>query len=292
MTPMDPSASFMVPCFFTVSEMQVVLGKARASGKSLGLVPTMGALHDGHLSLVSEARANNDVVVVSVFVNPTQFGPTEDLARYPRDLEKDRELAQAAGADLIFCPSEEEMYLKNHCTWVEVEGLTEGLCGASRPGHFRGVCTVVNKLFNICRPDRAYFGQKDAQQLAVIRRMVRDLNMGIEIVACPIVRELDGLAMSSRNVYLSSEERAEAPLLYSALRRAKALADAGERDAASLQSAIRGVLAHARLATVEYVAVVDAEDLSPVTRISGNCLIALAVRFGGTRLIDNIVLQG
>jgi len=277
-----------IPCLNTISEIRGALAAARAGGASVGLVPTMGALHEGHLSLIRAARAENEVVVVSIFVNPTQFGPKEDLAQYPRDLEGDTLLCTEAGADLIFCPSAEEMYPASYSTWVEVEGLTRGLCGRSRPGHFRGVCTVVSKLFNICTPDRAYFGEKDAQQLAVVTRMVRDLDFPVEIVPCPTVREPDGLAMSSRNARLSPEERAQAPVLYRALSAARDRVRLGERDAATLDRLIRSILAEAPLGVVDYVEIVGASDLEPVHTLSGDILLAVAVRFGGTRLIDNV----
>jgi pantoate--beta-alanine ligase len=282
-----------VSCVSAIAELQAILTDVRGRGAGpVGLVPTMGALHEGHLSLVRRARGECGFVVVSIFVNPTQFGPKEDFARYPRDLDRDLSLALEAGADLVFAPADTEMYLPGHSTWVDVEGLTEGLCGASRPQHFRGVCTVVAKLLNLCNPDRAYFGQKDAQQLAVIRRMVRDLNVGVDIVGCPIVREADGLAMSSRNVYLSPEQRTQASLLRKSLQAAEELVAAGERDAVLLQVAVRAVLAEARLGEVEYVVVVDAEDLQPAETIAGGCLIAVAVRFGKTRLIDNTLVRG
>jgi pantoate--beta-alanine ligase len=277
-----------IPCLTTVTEVRMALEVARSHGADIGLVPTMGALHEGHLSLIRTARTVDDVVVVSIFVNPTQFGPNEDLQCYPRDLEKDAELCAEAGVDLIFSPGVTEMYPQPYSTWVEVEGLTAGLCGHSRPGHFRGVCTVVSKLFNICGPDRAYFGEKDAQQLAVITRMVRDLNFRVQIVPCPTVREADGLAISSRNIRLTPKERAQAPALYRALFAARERVEEGEREAAALEGHIRSVLAEAPLAEVEYVEIVNAEDLSPVTTIEGECLIALAVHFGETRLIDNI----
>lgn len=274
----------------TVSEVRAALDAARARGETVALVPTMGALHEGHLSLIRAARAENDVVVVSIFVNPAQFGPKEDLARYPRDLERDRRLCENAGADLIFSPAVEEMYPEGFSTWVEVEGLTNHLCGRSRPGHFRGVCTVVAKLFNICSPDRAYFGEKDAQQLAVITRMARDLDLRVVVVPCPTVREADGLAMSSRNARLTPEERAQAPALYRALTVVKDRVEAGERDAGRLEDSIRAVLAEASLGRVDYVETVGAEDLTPATVVEGTCLIAVAVEFegSGTRLIDNI----
>jgi pantoate--beta-alanine ligase len=281
-----------IRCLTTIVEVRAALDPARAQGASVGLVPTMGALHEGHLSLIRAARAENDAVVVSIFVNPTQFGPSEDLERYPRDLERDHGLAERAGADLIFAPAVGEMYPERYSTWVEVEGLTAGLCGRSRPGHFRGVCTVVAKLLDICLPDRAYFGEKDAQQLAVITRMVRDLDMRVQIVPCPTVREPDGLAMSSRNTRLMPAERAQAPVLYRALSAARDLVQGGELEAAALDQAVRSVLAEAPLAEVDYVEIVRVDDLTPVTAIGGECLIALAVWFGDTRLIDNIRVRG
>jgi pantoate--beta-alanine ligase len=276
----------------TISEIRVALDQARGHGATVGLVPTMGALHEGHLSLIRVARAQNDVVVVSIFLNPTQFGSGEDFNRYPQDLERDRVLAAAAGADLVFNPTVDEMYPEAFSTWVEVEGLTAGLCGMSRPGHFRGVCTVVTKLLNICAPHRAYFGEKDAQQLAVVKRMVRDLDVRVDIVSCPTVREPDGLALSSRNTRLTAQERAEAPVLYRALATASELVRSGERDAGALKGSIRSVLAEAHLGRVDYVDIVRADDLTPVAAVSGECLIALALWFGGTRLIDNITVRG
>jgi pantoate--beta-alanine ligase len=252
------------------------------------MVPTMGALHEGHLSLIRAARAENDVVVVSIFVNPTQFGPTEDLALYPRDLEGDRAMAGASGAGLIFNPGVGDMYAEDFSTWAEVDGLTAGLCGRSRPGHFRGVCTVVLKLLNICQPHRAYFGEKDAQQLAVITRMARDLDLRAQIVPCPTVREVDGLAMSSRNTRLSAAQRAQAPVLYKALCAARELVEKGESDPARLDAAMRALLAGASLGQVDYIEIVGADDLAPVAAVGGRVLVALAVRFGDVRLIDNI----
>jgi pantoate--beta-alanine ligase len=277
-----------IPCLDTVRDIRAVLDEARARGASVGMVPTMGALHEGHLSLIRAARAENDVVLVSIFVNPTQFGPAEDLERYPRDLEGDRAMSGEAGADLVFSPAVREMYAEDFSTWVDVEGLTEGLCGRSRPGHFRGVCTVVSKLLNICQPDRAYFGEKDAQQLAVITRMARDLDLRTQIVPCPTVREADGLAMSSRNTRLSAAQRAQAPVLYKALRAARDLVGEGERDTARLEAAVRGILAEAPLGNVDYTEIVGADDLAPVATLAGRVLIALAVRFGDVRLIDNV----
>jgi pantoate--beta-alanine ligase len=273
----------------SVAGMRSELDAARAGGRGVGLVPTMGALHEGHLSLIRRARAENGVVVVSVFVNPTQFGPNEDLEQYPRNLAGDQRLCEEAGVDIIFHPTKGEMYPEGYATWVEVEGLTGGLCGRSRPGHFRGVCTVVAKLFDICGPDRAYFGEKDAQQLAVIQRMARDLDLRVRIIPCPTVREADGLAMSSRNIRLSPEERAQAPALFGALGAARDLVLQGERDAAQLEGAMRSILAaEAPLGRVDYVEIVRADNLTPLSSVAGDCVVAVAVWFGGTRLIDNI----
>ncbi len=272
----------------TIEDVRAELDRLRSQGASVGLVPTMGALHEGHLSLIRAAKAGDDVVVVSVFVNPTQFGPGEDLEEYPRDLDSDVALAAEAGADLVFAPSVAEIYPSDHVTWVEVEGLTEGLCGRSRPGHFRGVCTVVTKLLAICGPTRAYFGEKDAQQLAVIQRMVRDLHTRVEIVPCPIVREADGLAMSSRNTRLSVEARSQAPVLYRALSLARFAVDAGERSASVLQDMIRATVAEAPLGVIDYVEIVAAGDLTCIDTLEGECLMALAVKFGDVRLIDNV----
>ncbi len=272
----------------TIAEVREALDAERAKGASVGLVPTMGALHEGHLSLIRAARAANDVVVVSIFVNPTQFGPHEDYAKYPRDLDSDLAMVEQAGGDLVFSPGAGDMYLAGHSTWVDVEGLTNGLCGRSRPDHFRGVCTVVTKLLCICQPDRAYFGEKDAQQLAVIRRLVRDLDLRTEVVPCPIVREPDGLAMSSRNARLSAEAREQAPVLYRALQAAKAAVAEGERDVPNIAGVIKTTLAEAPLGQIDYIEIVQADDLTPVGALAGTCLIALAVRFGDVRLIDNL----
>ena len=257
----------------------------------VGFVPTMGYLHDGHLSLVRASRARDASTVASIFVNPTQFGPTEDLASYPRNLERDLGLLEAEGVAAVFTPSNEELYPNGYDTWVEVAGLSTRLEGASRPGHFRGVATVVTKLFHIVAPQRAYFGQKDAQQAAVLRQMVRDLDFGLEVVVAPIVREPDGLAMSSRNVYLSREERAAAPVLHRSLEAARAAFDAGERDADCLRSIVTGVLETEPLARPVYVSVADSMTLEELDRIDGPALVSLAVRFGSTRLIDNCVLE-
>lgn len=276
----------------TIAEVRAAVAAARAAGETVALVPTMGALHEGHLSLIRAAKAECQFVVVSIFVNPTQFGPGEDLDRYPRDLERDLALCDTAGADLVFAPSVGEMYGERATTYVEVEELQDSLCGASRPGHFRGVCTVVAKLFNICLPDRAYFGQKDAQQLIIIRKMTADLNISVTVVPCPIVREPDGLALSSRNVYLSPEERRQALVLNRSLKSAVEMVRRGERDASVLARAIRDEIETASLARIDYVAIVDGVNLLPADRIAGECLIALAVKFGTTRLIDNAVVAG
>ena len=259
------------------------------TGKEVGFVPTMGYLHEGHLSLIRRARSENDVVVVSIFVNPTQFGPNEDFDRYPRDLRRDEELCKREGVDFIFYPSVEEMYPEGFSTFVEVEKLTENLCGKSRPGHFRGVATVVTKLLNIVHPTRAYFGEKDFQQLQVIKRLVRDLNIPVEIVGCPIVREEDGLAMSSRNVYLNKEERKSALSLYQGLRLAKELFERGERNPSVIRKKVEEfILSHPKT-KIDYVEIVSPEDLKPVKEVKEGDVIALAVFVGKTRLIDNYV---
>lgn len=275
----------------TVEEVREYVRAWRKEGKSIGLVPTMGYLHEGHESLIDRSVKENDKTVVSVFVNPIQFGPKEDLATYPRDLERDAALVTRAGADLIFHPEVEEMYAPDFCTYVDMDGLTKGLCGKTRPTHFRGVCTVVSKLFHIVTPDRAYFGQKDAQQLAVIRRMVRDLSMGVTIVGCPIIREEDGLAKSSRNTYLNAEERKAAVQLSRALKEGKQMIEAGERDAAKVICAIRETLEKEPLARIDYVELVDWGSLEPVDTIEGSILTAIAVYIGTTRLIDNFIIE-
>jgi len=273
----------------TVAEMRRL--RARMTG-GVGLVPTMGYLHEGHLSLVRCARADNDHLVVSIFVNPTQFGPQEDYQRYPRDPERDLRLLEQEGTDAVFMPEVEEMYPQGFDAWVEVgESLTGRLEGASRPGHLRGVTTVVAKLFNVVQAQRAYFGQKDGQQLAVIRKMVADLNMGVEIVDVPTVREPDGLAMSSRNSYLSPEERRAATVLWRSLSRARELFDGGERRAEVIRGGMRDVLASEPLAEVEYVSVADAEMLAELETIQDRAaMVSLAVRIGRTRLIDNVII--
>ena len=275
----------------TVDGVRKQVKEWRKEGLSVGLVPTMGYLHEGHKSLIDKAVAENDRVVVSVFVNPIQFGPTEDLASYPRDLDRDAELCEKAGANVIFHPEDSEMYFDDFCTYVDMDDLTKGLCGKTRPTHFRGVCTVVSKLFHIVAPDRAYFGQTDAQQLAVIRRMVRDLNFDLEIVGCPIVREADGLAKSSRNTYLSTEERTAATVLHEGLTAGEDLLKSGEKDAAKVVAEIRKVIENEPLAKIDYVELVDWNTLKPVETVSGEVLCAVAVYIGKTRLIDNFIRE-
>jgi pantoate--beta-alanine ligase len=268
------------------------LGAARpALAGPVGLVPSMGFLHAGHISLVQRARAECGGVVVSIFVNPTQFGPNEDLAKYPRDLPRDLALLESAGAELVWTPTAESMYPPGFQTWVEVERLTRRLEGEVRPGHFRGVTTIVAKLFNAVRPDKAYFGQKDAQQAAVIRGMVCDLNFPVEIVVCPTVREADGLAMSSRNVYLHAAERKAATVLFRALSSAKAAYDSGEREAERLRQAMRETVQAEPLARLQYVSCADYDTLEELERVTGKSLLSLAVTLGKTRLIDNFVLD-
>jgi pantoate--beta-alanine ligase len=274
----------------TISEARAACSAALAQGRRLGLVPTMGALHEGHLSLVRAARAQCDSVVASIFVNPTQFGPIEDLSKYPRQFERDCGLLEKEGVEILLAPSVEEMYPRGSVSWVVVEGLSEKLDGSSRPGHFRGVTTVVAKLFHIIEPDAAFFGQKDAAQLAVIRRMVRDLNFPVEIVACPIVRESDGLAMSSRNAYLSPEERGRAWVLQRSLQRVAQLFAGGERDFARLISAGKRVFESEPEVRLDYFEIVDPETLDPVEVVSAKALVAVAAYVGSTRLIDNVVL--
>lgn len=275
-----------------IQELRKTLTDLTKQGRKVGLVPTMGYLHEGHLSLIRRAKAENALVVVSIFVNPIQFGPNEDFQRYPRDLERDQVLAEAAGTDILFAPEVGEMYPEGYQTYVEVTGgVAQRMCGASRPGHFRGVATVVLKLFNIVEPDRAYFGEKDAQQLRVIRRMARDLNLKVEIIGCPIVREADGLALSSRNVYLNQAERKAALILYRTLSRAKELIEMGERDAAVLREQLVKMIEAEPLASLDYLEIADSESLEPVAMLTGEIIIALAVRIGTTRLIDNMVFR-
>ena len=270
--------------------MRAASGAIRRADKRLGFVPTMGALHEGHLSLVRAARASSDAVVASIFVNPTQFGPNEDLAKYPRSFERDRELLQREGVKVLFAPSVEEMYPAGSVTWVTVEGLSDKLDGRSRPGHFRGVTTVVAKLFHVVEPGAAFFGQKDAAQVAIIRRMVRDLHLPVEIVTCPIAREPDGLAMSSRNAYLDPEQRKRALVLHRSLMRVQRLADSGEREVGKLLAAGHDEFAKDGSVRLDYFEIVDPDKLDPVEDISGAALAAVAAYVGSTRLIDNILL--
>lgn len=276
----------------SIKEVREVIGNWKKRGFSVGLVPTMGYLHPGHISLIERARKENDMVVVSIFVNPIQFGPNEDLDTYPRDMTHDREVCEKAGAELIFAPQPSEMYPSENFAFVDIKELGDGLCGAKRPGHFRGVCTVVSKLFNIVLPNRAYFGEKDAQQLAIIRRMVKDLNFGTEIVSCPIVREPDGLAMSSRDLYLSPEERKAALSLSRSLNEAKQLMAKDEKDPAKIREMIAGNISVEPLARVDYVEIVDSATRRPVQRIEGSVLAAVAVYIGKTRLTDNFTFKG
>ncbi len=271
----------------TITEMRQYRDQTAAT---MGFVPTMGYLHEGHISLVKRAKEENIAVAVSIFVNPTQFGPKEDFKNYPRDIERDLVMLEPY-TDVVFIPSDEEMYPENYATWVIVQGITEVLEGASRPGHFNGVSTVVNKLFNIVQPTKAYFGQKDAQQLSVIRKMVKDLNMPLEIVACPTIREADGLAMSSRNTYLTPEQRRGAPVLYRALLLAKDMVAKGEWDAGAIRKAMTELIQKEPLAVVDYVSLADNETLKEIHRVKLPSLVSMAVKFGKTRLIDNVVLE-
>jgi pantoate--beta-alanine ligase len=275
----------------TIDQVKKYVHEWKKQGLTIGLVPTMGYLHEGHASLIKKARLQNDRVIVSDFVNPMQFGANEDLDQYPRDIEADCKLIESLGGDLVFHPTPQEMYGDSHFTKVHVGTLTDYLCGHSRPVHFDGVCTVVTKLFHITEADRAYFGMKDAQQLAVVRRMVHDLNYNIEIVGCPTVREADGLAKSSRNAYLSPEERAAAPIIHKGLEAGQALIQAGERNAQKVIDAISAVYATEPLAKIDYVNVVDWNDLQPVETIKGETLVAVAVFIGTTREIDNFLIN-
>jgi len=275
----------------TIAEMRAASRQVRRDEERLGFVPTMGALHEGHLSLVRAAKAKCDVVAVSIFVNPLQFGPSEDLAKYPRTFEPDRELLEKEGVDILFAPTPDEMYPAGAVTYVTVEGLSEKLCGRSRPGHFRGVTTVVAKLFHIVEPDLAFFGQKDAAQATIICRMVRDLNLPVEIVICPIMREPDGLAMSSRNAYLSPQARKSALVLQRSLTRVRNRFDQGERDTAKLIEAGKEVVAQEPAVRLDYFEIVDPATLDPVRELTNNVLVAVAAFAGNTRLIDNILLD-
>ena len=276
----------------SIDDIKRYIKNAKNSGKTIGFVPTMGFLHQGHLSLIEKAKEENDIVVVSIFVNPTQFGPNEDFETYPRDMEKDTMLAEEAGADVIFNPSVLEMYPDESSTWVNVEGsITSVLCGASRPTHFRGVTTVVNILFSIVEPNKAYFGQKDAQQAAVLTKMVRDLHMNLELVICPIVRESDGLALSSRNTYLNEEERAQATILNKSLQLAVEAYLQGEKDTIKLIEIIKNSITTMPLAEIDYVSIYAYPTLSEIKTINQTAIAAVAVKFGKTRLIDNVIIE-
>lgn len=276
---------------YTVKDIREQVNKWKKEGLTIGFVPTMGYLHEGHRSLIEAARANNDKVVVSIFVNPMQFAPTEDLESYPRDLEKDAKLCEEVGVDLLFHPEPSEMYTDGFCSYVDMNGLTTELCGRTRPIHFRGVQTVVLKLFNIVKPDRAYFGQKDAQQLAVIKRMVTDLNVDVEVIGCPIIREADGLAKSSRNTYLNPEERKAALILSKSLKLGYELIKNGETDSKAVIKAISDSISTEPLAKIDYVDVVDFGTITPVDKIGKSVLVAIAVYIGKTRLIDNFIIE-
>ncbi len=273
----------------TINETREIIKNWKKEGLTVGLVPTMGFLHEGHKSLITRAAKENDRVVVSVFVNPIQFAANEDLSVYPRDMDKDFVLCQDAGADFIFNPSPEEMYFDDFSTYVDAGDVTKELCGKSRPIHFRGVCTVVTKLLNIATPDRAYFGQKDAQQLAVVKRMVRDLNVDVEIIGCPIVREEDGLAKSSRNVYLNPEERSAATILHKALTKGEEMVNAGEKDPSAIIKAVSDIINTEKLAKIDYVDVVSFPEIGHIEKIDRPALVAVAVYIGKTRLIDNFI---
>ena len=275
----------------TIEEVKANVRQWKKEGLTIGLVPTMGYLHEGHASLISKARGECDKVIVSDFVNPIQFGPKEDLATYPRDFDADCKLCEGLGADLIFHPEPSEMYCPDFHSYVGVDTLSAGLCGKSRPIHFNGVCTVVSKLFNITEADKAYFGQKDAQQLAIVKRMVRDLNFNIEIVGCPIIREEDGLAKSSRNTYMSPMERKAAVVLHKALSRAEEEVRQGEKDANKIRRIISDIIEEEPLAKIDYVEVVDWNELQPIERIDGPVLVAIAVFIGKVRLIDNFIVE-
>lgn len=275
----------------TVDEVREKVKKWKTEGMQVGFVPTMGYLHEGHQSLIKRAKEENNRVIVSIFVNPIQFGPKEDLSTYPRDLERDMSLCQEAGAAAIFYPEVEEMYQDGFSTYIDMNTFTNNLCGQSRPTHFRGVCTVVAKLFLIVSPDKAYFGQKDAQQLAVIRHMVRDLNFNIKIIGCPIIREEDGLAKSSRNTYLSQEERGVAVVLSKSLQRGRKAIEEGEKDAREVKEIIRKEIEKENLARIDYVEIVDWNTFEETEEINGPVLVAIAVYIGKTRLIDNFIIE-
>jgi pantoate--beta-alanine ligase len=274
-----------------IAKMKMLSQNLRSAGKTIGFVPTMGYLHEGHLSLIRKARKDTDTVIVSIYVNPTQFAPKEDFKRYPRDLDRDRKLAENAGADILFVPSDSEMYPEPYNTYVTVKGLSDVMCGAFRTGHFRGVATIVAKLFNIIKPDVAYFGQKDAQQVAIIKKMVKDLNVDVDVRGMPIVRESDGLAMSSRNVYLNPQERREATVLSQSLQKAHDMIKSGIIKSSTVRAHIRRIISGAKSARIDYIATVDPETLAEMKTIKGKCLVAVAAWIGKTRLIDNIIVN-
>ncbi len=275
----------------SIPEMKEFIQEERKLCHTIGFVPTMGFLHDGHLSLIRRSIKENETNVLSIFLNPTQFAPGEDLSIYPQDLERDSRLARESGIQVLFCPNKDELYPKNYQTYVSLDHLSQNLCGKNRPDHFRGVATIVSKLFNIVRPDRAYFGQKDAQQYYILSRMARDLNYDIDVIMCPIVRELNGLAMSSRNVYLNPEERRQAESLHQALKIAKKMIAAGERNSQKIKSTILEIIDRNPLAIIDYIETVRTKTLEPVEELKGPILIALAVVFGKTRLLDNIIID-
>jgi pantoate--beta-alanine ligase len=276
----------------TIESVRLAVKKARKAGRTIGLVPTMGAIHKGHISLIKRSVKNGDFVVVSIFVNPTQFGPREDFSKYPRPTSADLKISKEQGVDVVFIPTVKEMYGAGIVTWIDVERLSEPMCGKFRPGHFRGVATVCAKLFNIVSPDFAYFGQKDAQQAVIIKRMVADLNFPLKIVVCPTVRAADGLALSSRNQYLSAEERRDATCIYRALKSGEKIIKAGVRTPKTIISRMRKIIsASTKITGIDYISIVDAESLQEVRRIKGKLLIAVAVRMGKTRLIDNIIVD-
>ncbi len=275
----------------SIEQMQRICQNKRQNGLEIGLVPTMGYLHQGHISLMEQAVKETDFRVATIFVNPSQFGPNEDLDRYPRDLDADMAKAEKAGVDILFCPQAEEIYPPGYATYISPEHLENRLCGKSRPGHFRGVCTICLKLFNIVQPHRAYFGKKDAQQFLILKRLVKDLNLNIEIIGLPIIREEDGLAMSSRNVYLSEEERKQALCLSRGLKRAQDAYKHGQKDSATLLGLVNDVIEQAPLGKIDYLELVDREAFLPLKTIDQPALLAIAVYFGKTRLIDNIMLD-
>ncbi len=275
----------------TIESVKDLVKAARAEGKKIGLVPTMGALHIGHVSLIEAARKQTGFVVISIFVNPTQFGPGEDFKKYPRPIEDDLEICRKAGVDVVFAPTAEQMYPSENVTWVNVEKLTETLCGRSRPGHFRGVTTVCAKLFNIVNPDMTFFGQKDAQQSVVIKKMVADLNMPLEVIVCPTVRDPDGLAVSSRNKYLTGQQRKDATLIYKSLQKCRQLVESGTVDTEPIITQMRTILERASSIEIEYISIVNPETLEAVSRIDRQVLAAIAVKIGSARLIDNILVD-